>query len=207
MSRLTLLPAADRLMRPWKNGGGLTCEIDAWPPGSGLDGFDWRLSLAVVEAAGPFSRFVEIDRLMLVLDGALELEIAGAGRVRADSASEALAFPGEAATVALAPSAPVSDVNLMVRRGRYAGSLERRRIKGAATVICQDITFVISREGGLAAGLRSEQIELGTGDALRVEEARGAMLRLRPAGEDEVVVAHVNAVRGGSTGDPHSLHR
>ncbi|HEY3949962.1 HutD family protein, partial [Phenylobacterium sp.] len=52
---LTLLRAADRAPQPWKNGGGLTWPVAVSPEGAGLDGFDWRLSLALVESGGPFS--------------------------------------------------------------------------------------------------------------------------------------------------------
>ncbi len=37
---------------PWKNGGGVTTEICVSPP-SGA--FDWRVSIATVNADGPFS--------------------------------------------------------------------------------------------------------------------------------------------------------
>ncbi|MEC4600651.1 HutD family protein, partial [Burkholderia vietnamiensis] len=42
---------------PWKNGGGVTREIAAYPPGAALDAFAWRVSVADVGAGGPFSRF------------------------------------------------------------------------------------------------------------------------------------------------------
>ena len=57
------------------------------------------------------------------------------------------------------------------------------------------LTFVLARAGGLVAALGAERLELGPGDALRVDGARGALLRLRPAVPDEIVIAHVNAVR------------
>ena len=74
-----ILRAAERLSAPWKNGGGVTREIAVFPHGADLARFDWRMSLATVAAGGPFSTFPGIDRLMLVLDGRLDLEIAGAG--------------------------------------------------------------------------------------------------------------------------------
>jgi len=83
----------------------------------------------------------------------------------------------------------------MVRRGRHTGVLERRQVTGRAAVICQDVTFVLARTGGLTATLGAERRELGPGDALRVDQARGALLRLRLTAPDEIVIAHVNAVR------------
>jgi environmental stress-induced protein Ves len=192
---LSLLPAAQRAPRPWKNGGGVTWEIAASPDGADLASFDWRVSLALVEHGGPFSAFPGVDRLMLVLDGRIELEIAGGARLTLDPDSAAAAFPGDADVTAAEPEAPAADINLMVRRGLYTGVLERRRIAGQAAVICQDVTFILARNGGMVAALGADKRELGPGDALRVDGPRGALLRLRLAAPDEVVIAHVNAVR------------
>ena len=192
---LQLLEARTRAPRPWKNGGGMTWEIAASPAGADMASFDWRVSLAVVEAAGPFSTFAGVDRVMLVLDGELELAVAGAQRLILDETSADVEFPGDAEVFASEPAGPVADINVMVRRGRYTGVIERRGVTGQAAVICQDVTFVLARAGGLVAALGAERLELGPGDALRVDGARGALLRLRPAVPDEIVIAHVNAVR------------
>lgn len=192
---LTLLPAADRAPQPWKNGGGLTWPVAVSPEGAGLCGFDWRLSLAVVESAGPFSAFSGVDRLMLVLDGRLELDIGGNDRLVLDETGEAASFPGDAEVTAAVPDGPAADLNLMVRRGRFTGVLERRRVQGHAAIICQDTTFVLSRAGGLMASLGAVSCALEAGDAARVDHLRGGMLRLRASAPDEVIVAHVNAVR------------
>ena len=55
---------------PWKNGKGATLELAIAPPGAGLDDFDWRISSARVEGAGPFSHFPGIDRSLGLLSGA-----------------------------------------------------------------------------------------------------------------------------------------
>jgi len=192
---IQVLRADTREVRPWKNGGGLTCEIAASPEHAGLSDFDWRVSMAVVEAAGPFSVFPGVDRLMLILEGRLELEIAGAERLFIDETAPAAEFPGDAVVTALAPAAPVTDINVMVRRGRFTASVERRRIEGGAAVVCQDMTLVVTRAGGLTAALGAQRCQLDEADAIRVDAARGALLRLRLATPDEVIVVHVNAVR------------
>ncbi|HEY1879148.1 MAG TPA: HutD family protein [Caulobacteraceae bacterium] len=192
---LTLLRAADRSPQPWKNGGGLTWPVAVSPEGAGLGSFDWRLSLAVVEAGGPFSAFSGVDRLMMVLDGRLELDIAGNDRLLLDECGEAASFPGDAEVTAKVLDGPAADLNLMVRRGRFTGVLERRRVQGQAAIICQDTTFVLSRAGGLMVMLGAERCTLEAGDAARVDHLRGGMLRLTASTPDEVIVAHVNAVR------------
>ena len=46
----TRFALADIVPTPWKNGGGATREIACWPPGTGLDSFDWRISVATIAA-------------------------------------------------------------------------------------------------------------------------------------------------------------
>jgi environmental stress-induced protein Ves len=50
----TLLRGVDLVAAPWKNGGGVTREVAAFPAGAGLDAFVWRVSIADVAQAGPF---------------------------------------------------------------------------------------------------------------------------------------------------------
>ena len=61
---IAALPAA-----PWKNGGGVTREIVCSPPGAGMEGFDWRVSIATIDKPGPFSAFAGVDRVIMLLDG------------------------------------------------------------------------------------------------------------------------------------------
>ena len=51
-----LLKPADYVRMPWKNGGGQTTEIVVHPAGATLAEFDWRVSIADVDADGPFSQ-------------------------------------------------------------------------------------------------------------------------------------------------------
>lgn len=53
---------------PWKNGGGETLELYRLQS-SHASGFSFRLSCAKVETNGPFSLFLGIDRILLLLEG------------------------------------------------------------------------------------------------------------------------------------------
>ena len=66
---LRKLLAASHVVMPWKNGGGTTTEVAKYPEGSTLEDFAWRISMARIEAAGPFSRFEGIDRSLALIDG------------------------------------------------------------------------------------------------------------------------------------------
>ena len=72
-----ILRAADRVATRWKNGLGVTREIAAYPPGSDLDSFGWRVSMASVDTGGPFSSFPGVDRQLAVLEGRLALGVGG----------------------------------------------------------------------------------------------------------------------------------
>lgn len=119
------LAAAERAEAPWKNGGGITREIAAWPPHAGFDDFDWRISQADVKVPGPFSRFEGIDRILTVLDGRLALTVDGKALPVLTPNSAPVAFPGEAEVSGTPVGGLVSDLNLMVRRRRFTGQVTR----------------------------------------------------------------------------------
>ncbi len=120
----TVLRAADRLDQPWKNGGGRTREIIAAPASTAAGDFDWRVSMADVGVAGAFSSFPGIDRTLMVLDGRLELSFADPASVHVlTPGAAALDFPGEAAVIGQPLDGPVIDLNLMVRRVSFRGSI------------------------------------------------------------------------------------
>ena len=91
---MRILRAADYRVMPWKNGGGTTTEITVSPDGSGLDDFDWRVSMARVASSGPFSGFAGVDRTLAVLEGeGIVLDIAGQSPATLTRASAPLSFP------------------------------------------------------------------------------------------------------------------
>lgn len=118
------LRAADRAAVPWKNGGGITREVAIWPPGSGFDGFDWRVSMAEVREAGPFSRFDNIDRTLMILEGRMVLTFADRW-IELTSASAPFAFRGDIACEGCPIGGPVTDLNVMTRRGRATAAVRR----------------------------------------------------------------------------------
>ena len=56
----------DTVATPWRNGGGVTRELAAWP--SSTD-WTWRISVAEIGQSGPFSTFDGVDRWFAVLAG------------------------------------------------------------------------------------------------------------------------------------------
>ena len=180
---LRILSVADRVAQPWKNGGGLTREIAVHPPGAGMDSFEWRISNAVVASDGPFSRFPGIDRVLLLLEGeAMDLAIDGAAPVRLTRASPPLPFAADAPAEAWVPKGPISDLNIMVRRGawtaqaaRGGGSVHVAAKAGVVMVVALDRITV--RAGDEAAALEPfDAVLLEPGEAAGIEGSGGWVL-------------------------------
>jgi len=99
---------------PWRNGGGVTRELLAWP-----DPADWRLRISVADIAadGPFSAFPGVQRWFVLLSGegvVLDFDNHGLALRPGDTP---LAFDGAAAPGCRLMGGPVRDLNLMVRDG------------------------------------------------------------------------------------------
>ncbi|MDG0802513.1 HutD family protein [Pectobacterium polaris] len=62
----TLLPYINYLEMRWKNGLGVTQEVYRYPA---TEQYDWRVSVATIRDAGPFSRFTGYQRNISVLEG------------------------------------------------------------------------------------------------------------------------------------------
>ena len=137
---IALLRAADRIAKPWKNGGGVTREVWVSPQGAALDAFDWRVSIADVTAPGPFSRFDGIDRSLAIMSGRMRLAFP-AYEVELGTNSDPHRFPGEWPCHGTPISGPVTDLNLMTRRGRIRASMGRipgqGETHGAALIVAQ----------------------------------------------------------------------
>ena len=110
----------------WKNGGGVTREIVREPTGASLEDFDWRVSVADIAAAGPFSRFVGIDRYLLLLEGdGVNLTSTEAGMdVNLLADDTVLAFSGDVDMSSQLLGGVVRDFNVMTKRGVWQAQVE-----------------------------------------------------------------------------------
>lgn len=121
-----ILRAADHRMMPWKNGGGFTREVAVEPGDAATDAFDWRISIADVALDGPFSLFPGVDRVIVVVGGAgMVLRAGEAFPVTLDTAAAPYAFPGDVPAGARLIAGPITDLNVMTRRGHWRASMRR----------------------------------------------------------------------------------
>ena len=121
---------------PWKNGGGTTRELLAWPPG--VADWHWRISVAQVDADGPFSVFEGVQRWFAVLDGAgvaLALGQGGALQQRLTQQSDAFCFDGALPVDCSLIKGPTQDLNLMVRSAHARAQMQR--VRGTLAVTAQ----------------------------------------------------------------------
>ncbi|MBZ9817065.1 HutD family protein [Mesorhizobium sp. CA7] len=180
---MKILRAADYRVMPWKNGGGTTTEIAVSPDGAGLEDFDWRVSMARVETSGPFSSFAAIDRTLSVLEGeGIILDIAGQAPARLTMASAPLAFPGDVPTGAALIGGPITDLNIMTRRGRMAHEVERRSFTAEIRIAPRADTTLVLAVGAGATLLTHDGPSLGPLDTL-ILDRDSPELRLQPKGQ------------------------
>lgn len=111
-----LVRSSDVPAQPWRNGGGATRELLAWPSAA-----DWqvRVSVADIESDGPFSSFPGVERWFTVLQGTgVELDIGSNNdsEIRRLHRGDApLRFDGAAATHCRLLDSATRDLNLMLR--------------------------------------------------------------------------------------------
>jgi environmental stress-induced protein Ves len=160
----------------------MTTEVAVFPPGAGLDDFDWRLAIADLDRSGPFSSFPGVDRLLMMLPpGSATLTIDGlAHRL---GPLEVVRFRGESAVSTRLAGGPVRDLNLMARRGRVVATmtaldLTRRqevRVEAGGAVLC-------AIEGAAEVALEAGAATLAPGDSAVIETGAGhTTALLRPA--------------------------
>lgn len=108
--------------QPWRNGGGVTRELASHPEAASAqdDAWDWRVSIAEISKAGPFSTFAGTDRVLTVIDGELLL-------LNVDGAEQPLEkhrpfrFSGDAPSSATLPTGNVQALNVVTRKGSFKG--------------------------------------------------------------------------------------
>jgi environmental stress-induced protein Ves len=188
---MRILRAADYRMMPWKNGGGTTTEIAVSPDGAGLDDFVWRVSMARVGGSGPFSSFAGIDRTLSVLEGeGIVLDVAGQPAVPLTPASAPFFFPADLPTSAALIAGPITDLNVMTRRGRVLHSVERLAISRPVEIATEAGSTLILCHKGEAVFHDAGSIRLGPLDTLLLGPD-APILRIEPVRDTTLFVIRI----------------
>lgn len=128
---------------PWKNGRGSTREILSWPPGSDLDTFLWRVSVATVDADCQFSSFPGVDRTIMLLAGDGIWLRGDASDQQISDPYRLFAFSGDEAMHCTLLGQTSTDLNVMIRRDQVQ-----------ATITVPTSTTTIAGDHGVILGLR-----------------------------------------------------
>ena len=166
----------DLVRVPWKNGGGTTAEVAAFPEGSSFDTFGWRLSMADVASDGPFSVFPGIDRTLIVVEGeGIELDVEGVTYALA-KASPKLSFSGDDVTTGRLLSGPIRDLNVMTRRGQFRH--RTRFVNSGVALLAEetDVAFLVPLDGSFDVTLETTIHSLQVLDTLMLEATQDLIL-------------------------------
>lgn len=139
--------------QPWKNGGGVTRQLLAWPEND-----NWRLRISVADIAqdGPFSRFEGVQRWFAVLEGSgVWLKIAGITH-RLTQTSAPLSFEGVLPADCALMDGPTRDFNGMVRGG--LGQMHRIEGSMVKTMDCAKLVACYGHQSG--ARIQTNKVDI-----------------------------------------------
>jgi uncharacterized protein len=141
-SKLQVIRKASFTATPWKNGGGITHEAIRVPPSG--DPFRWRVSVAHIDASGPFSDFAAYNRKMVLLQGAgIELRFADGTHKALRKVGELVEFDGALAAHCELLNGPCVDLNLMISKSDSAAVRIERFIESFAVIAPRNETTLV----------------------------------------------------------------
>jgi environmental stress-induced protein Ves len=142
---------------PWRNGGGVTRELLAWPD---AQDWAWRMSVAEVASSGPFSKFDGVLRWFAVLAGAgVCLDMAGQTH-ELTSRSAPLCFDGAAPVHCQLLDGATQDFNLMLRSDKASAQMERVSGQLSLNTSTPIMVAVYANSTGASVYLRQEVLTL-----------------------------------------------
>ncbi len=192
------LKSADVRGVPWKNGRGTTREFAVWPENASFErgDFDWRLSNAPVDEAGPFSALPGFERILVVTVGdELLLDHGSAAPPARLMRLDPYRFDGGWPTSAELPCGPIADFNVMLRTGRAQAEIEvvKSGARDYRTTLVAEHAFVHMLAGGCTARVAgdSRAFDLDVGDSLWLRDVQaGSVLECseRPSESELLIV-------------------
>jgi len=171
---------------PWRNGGGTTRELLAWPAAA-----DWRvrMSVAAIAQDGPFSQFDDVKRWFAVLAGAgVRLQIGEVVHALTAS-SPPFGFDGASAPNCELVAGPTEDFNLMLKKG-CVGHMERVSGELVSEGRAGDLIAIYTGEADAVAWVGPDRTELAArtlawqvlpaAAALRLESPNALWMEIEP---------------------------
>jgi environmental stress-induced protein Ves len=194
--QLQIIRNASFTATPWKNGGGITHEAIRVPVRG--EPFRWRVSVAHIDASGPFSEFSEHHRKMVLLQGAgIELRFGSGKKKTLAEPGEWVEFDGAEATYCELLNGPCVDLNLMVLKSDSASVRVQRFAESLPVSAARDETtlvFAIDGRCKLDIGAQTEILE--PWDLALLAHCAGHVQRLESARSPAVFLANLKLVGG-----------
>ena len=186
--QVSIIPREQQIEQRWRNDGGSTREIVRVGPG---EDFDWRASVARIDASGPFSSFPGCLRSSALLDGGpLTLIAEESPPITFEPRMRAFSYRGDEARSALLLGTHAELFNLIIRPDAVDAQLLPRPLVGSMVLFCPPgtcwLVYLVSGSAELRAG--EQHRHLGSGDAALID-ADGASGRAVLDGGGEVVLA------------------
>lgn len=149
---------------PWKNGGGITHEVFRVPAMG--DPFLWRVSIAQIDASGPFSQFDGFTRTLVLLQGAgVRLTFGPSGHTDLCRSGDIVVFDGALPAQCDLKDGPCTDLNLMVSTTLPDARAGVEHLRGGRT---------------LPLGLHETMLVFAVDGAVSVDWEGGDSIRLQP---------------------------
>lgn len=165
MTSIDILRYEEATPQRWRNDGGWTREIAR---GGEAEGWDWRVSIADVEADGPFSRFPGIEREIVLLSGAgMHFDFGDGEAFDLTPETPRLRFDGDRALDSRLLDGPTRDFNLMWARDRIDAELWLRPMVGDSVLFAEPgETWLLHVASGSARLPDTGDARLDAGDTL-----------------------------------------
>lgn len=164
------IAAADYQTQPWRNGMGTTREIVRHPQ---QGEWDWRLSIARIDADSAFSQFPGVDRHLLLLRGnGVRLRFADGEVCELAPPHGGAAFAGEREVTGELVDGPTEDFNVMWRRARVSADCWLRPLVGDGVLAqAAQEQWAIHLLAGSLAWSDAEAVKLDAGDTALIDQS------------------------------------
>jgi uncharacterized protein len=197
-----VIPSSNYVRERWRNGAGWTREIHRAAPANGCmrgsvaRDWDWRISIAELESAGPFSTFPGVERESVLLHG-------NGVRLLVDGAEECALLPphgrcryrGESAVQGQPVDGAAEVFNLMWYRDAVSARLWHRPLVGPMVVFVEPgSVWVVHLMSGSARISREACLPSLAGGDTALLTAEVERRRYMLEGGGEVLLAHIEAV-------------
>ncbi|MGZ3805450.1 MAG: HutD/Ves family protein [Pseudobdellovibrionaceae bacterium] len=174
------------LSMPWKNGLGMTEQIQIFPEAclfsEGQD-FLWRISSAKIQGASPFSQFPGCDRWLMVLTGQ-GLLLEGAALYP----EEPIHFSGESPLHCSLLGGEVTDLGIIYRRDKISAVMCREEFLDTCSLdLPEGIHFIYC----LNEPLKIAENFLDSGDSLEITGPAKITIESSLGGKTKFVRIHI----------------